>query len=114
MSEAWQREKIAEFCRDADLSELEEYFLQSVVKLTNVSGVLGDNAIGIRTASFAVPWASSLFPAYKNGPLRQTYFEAAVQSANRSCLSLQPEKFSLATTRDWQARLAGILAAPIT
>lgn len=114
VSEAWQRAWLAEFCRDAGLDEIEEYFLQTVVRLTDISGVLSDNALGVRTASFAVPWASSLYPAYRDGPLRHYYFQAALQSARLACDNLQPGSFPFPTARSWLTRLSNILAVPIT
>jgi hypothetical protein len=66
MSMAWQRARLAELCIDAGLSESEQFFLQSVIRLADTSGVLTDNALAVRTASFTVPWASSLTAAYKD------------------------------------------------
>jgi hypothetical protein len=42
---AWQRSRLAELSIDAGLSESEQFFLQSVIRLADTSGVLTDNAL---------------------------------------------------------------------
>lgn len=112
MSEAWQRARLAELCMSAGLSEAEQYFLQSVIRLADTSGVLTDNALAVRTASLAVPWASSLSIAHQEGQPYWKYVKRALQSALNSCNRLQPDRLALPTALSWRDTISSMLIGP--
>ena len=111
MSRAWQRARLADLCTDAGLSEPEQLFVQSVIRLADTSGVLTDNALAVRTASLTVPWASSLTSSYNNGQPRWRYVERALGSALDACNRLQPARLPIATASNWQNRISTVLVA---
>ena len=112
MSQAWQRDRLAEFCSDARISEAGTYFLQSVVRLADPSGVLEDNALSTRTASFTVPWAASTLEACKDGYLREWHARNALESALKACDNLQSLYHLLPTAAAWHAQLSSTLGEP--
>jgi len=111
VSRAWQRARLANLCVDAGLSEPEQLFVQSVIRLADTSGVLTDNALAARTASLTVPWASSLMSSYKDGQPRWKYVERALRSALDACNRLQPTRLPIPTASNWQNRISTVLAS---
>ena len=112
MTQAWQRARLAEVCSDAGLKNHEHYFLQSVIRLADTSGVLADNALAIRTASFAAPWASSLSVSYRDDQPRWKYVRRSLQSALKACDRLLSTGLSMPAVLVWRQSILSILAAP--
>jgi hypothetical protein len=116
MGIAWQRARLAVLCTDAGLSDSEQMFLQTVVRLVDTSGVLADNALALRTASLAVPWAGSLNSAYaENRRPRQPrweYVQKAFSSALTACDRLQPTTLVLPTALHWKNEISPLLGNP--
>ncbi len=112
MNEAWQRAGLADFRRHAGLTDFEEYFLQSILRLADTSGVLADNASAVRTVAFTVPWASSLYTAYQAGQIWQSHLHKALLSASAACEYLQVDRLNLPTARNWRAILSTYLSVP--
>jgi len=113
MTEAWQRNRLADLCSDAKLNDQEQQFLHSIVRLTDTSGVLVDSALAMRTVSFTIPWAASLIPIYKQNYLWKIHLENALNSAAVAFKDLKPDPNLLPTAAAWNASLSAILASPI-
>jgi hypothetical protein len=106
MTEASRRAALATVCQRAGLTDDEHYFVQTVVRLSSIQGILTDNALAIRTVTFTAPWASSLHQSHLAGHLRLSHAEKAVASALAACDGLAPLALHLPTCTRWRAILS--------